>query len=93
MDDLDIVRRIDDLADEEHSLERAHTGQTLSDSEVERLRTIDANEICGEAEFVDDAIDEDEVTADERLLLDRKELNELGSLSTIARASPMSRPS
>jgi hypothetical protein len=41
MDDLDIVGRIDDLADEEHSLERALTGQALSDSELERLRTIE----------------------------------------------------
>ena len=38
MDDLDIVRRIDDLADQEHNLERAHAGQSLSDSELERLR-------------------------------------------------------
>ncbi len=38
----------------------------------------DPNEIGNEAEFVDDAIDDDEVDADEQLLLDRKELNELG---------------
>ena len=31
-----------------------------------------------EAEFVDDAIDDDEVSADEQLLLDKKELSELG---------------
>jgi hypothetical protein len=31
-----------------------------------------------DAEFVDDAIDDDEVDPDEQLLLDRKELNELG---------------
>jgi hypothetical protein len=37
----------------------------------------DPNEIGNEAEFVDDAIDDDEVDADEQLLLDRKELNEL----------------
>jgi hypothetical protein len=38
----------------------------------------DPNEIGNEAEFVDDAIDHDEVEPDEQLLLDRKELNELG---------------
>jgi hypothetical protein len=31
-----------------------------------------------EAEFVDDAIDDDEVSPREQLLLDRKELHELG---------------
>ena len=31
-----------------------------------------------EAEFVDDAIDDDEVSPREQLLLDRKELRELG---------------
>lgn len=31
-----------------------------------------------EAEFVDDAIDDDEVSPCEQLLLDRKELHELG---------------
>jgi hypothetical protein len=31
-----------------------------------------------DAEFVDDGIDDDEVSPDEQLLLDRKELNELG---------------
>jgi hypothetical protein len=36
------------------------------------------NEIGNEAEFPDDAIDDDEVDSDEQLLLDRKELNELG---------------
>jgi hypothetical protein len=38
----------------------------------------DPNEIGNEAEFPDDAVDDDEVEADEQLLLDRKELNELG---------------
>ena len=41
MDDLDIVRRIDNLTDKEHNLERAHTGQALSDSELERLRAVE----------------------------------------------------
>ena len=31
-----------------------------------------------DAEFVDDAIDDDEVTPEEQLLLDKKELAELG---------------
>jgi hypothetical protein len=31
-----------------------------------------------EAEFVDDAIDDDEVDVDDQLSLDRKELHELG---------------
>ncbi|HUA94139.1 MAG TPA: hypothetical protein VMB82_01285 [Acidimicrobiales bacterium] len=38
----------------------------------------DPQEIGDEAEFVDDATDDDEVSVDEQLLLDRKELNELG---------------
>ena len=38
----------------------------------------DINEIGNEADFVDDAIDDDEVGPDEQLLLDRKELHELG---------------
>jgi hypothetical protein len=40
--------------------------------------TTDPNEIGNEAEFPDDAIDDDEVAEDEQLLLDRKELNEAG---------------
>jgi hypothetical protein len=31
-----------------------------------------------DAEFVDDAIDDDEVSPEDQMLLDRKELNELG---------------
>jgi hypothetical protein len=38
----------------------------------------DPNDIGNEAEFVDDAIDDDEVDSDEQLLLDRKELDQLG---------------
>ena len=38
----------------------------------------DINETGNEADFVDDAIDDDEVDPDEQLLLDRKELHELG---------------
>ena len=36
------------------------------------------NETGNAADFVDDAIDDDEVDPDEQLLLDRKELHELG---------------
>jgi hypothetical protein len=42
------------------------------------MEDADPNDIGNEAEFVDDAIDDDEVDPDEQLLLDRKELNELG---------------
>jgi hypothetical protein len=38
----------------------------------------DALEDAQAADFVDDAIDDDEVSPDEQLLLDRKELDELG---------------
>jgi hypothetical protein len=41
MDDLEIVRQIDALADEEHKLERVHAGQALSGSELERLRAVE----------------------------------------------------
>jgi len=41
MDDMDIVRRISDLADEEHALERSHTGEALSEGELERLRAVE----------------------------------------------------
>jgi hypothetical protein len=38
----------------------------------------DPQEIGDEAEFVDDATDDDEVSPSEQLLLDRKELHESG---------------
>lgn len=41
MDDLEIVRRINDLAEEEHKLERAHEGEPLSEAEVAKLRDIE----------------------------------------------------
>ncbi|HET9608745.1 MAG TPA: DUF2630 family protein [Acidimicrobiales bacterium] len=41
MDDADIVRRISDLADEEHQLEQAHAGKALSDDELDRLRAVE----------------------------------------------------
>jgi hypothetical protein len=46
----------------------------MSDFDAERA----AQRAGDEAEFVDDAIDDDEVSPREQLLLDRKELNELG---------------
>jgi hypothetical protein len=39
---------------------------------------LDLDEPGTDAEFPDDAIDDDEVSPEEQLLLDRKELNELG---------------
>jgi hypothetical protein len=41
MDDLQIVARIGELSDEEHALERAHTGTALSGDELARLRAIE----------------------------------------------------
>ena len=41
MDDVEIVRRIGTLADEERSLEQLHTGKGLSDEEVARLRAVE----------------------------------------------------
>jgi hypothetical protein len=41
MDDLDIVQRIDDLADEEQNLERTHGGEPLSSPDLEQLRAIE----------------------------------------------------
>lgn len=41
MDDADIVRRISDLADEEHQLEQAHAGKALSDDELDRLQAVE----------------------------------------------------
>jgi hypothetical protein len=41
VDDLEVVRRISQLADEEHQLERAHAGTSLSDDELRRLREVE----------------------------------------------------
>ena len=41
MDDVEIVRRIGQLADEEHHLERSHEGGALSDEELARLRSLE----------------------------------------------------
>ncbi len=38
----------------------------------------DIDDLGQDAEFVDDAIDDDEVSPEEQLRLDRKELNEAG---------------
>jgi hypothetical protein len=36
------------------------------------------SDVADESEFVDDGIDDDEVSPEDQLLLDRKELRELG---------------
>ncbi len=41
MDDVEIVRRISTLAVEEHTLERSHLGNGLSDHELARLQAIE----------------------------------------------------
>lgn len=41
MQDVDIVGRIGELADEEHRVERAHQGDPLSEADTERLRSIE----------------------------------------------------
>lgn len=41
MDDTDIVRRINKLAEEEHGLERAHEGEELSGQDLERLHELE----------------------------------------------------
>jgi Protein of unknown function (DUF2630) len=43
MDDQEIVRRINELADEEHRLEQAHTGSALAYEELARLRAIEVS--------------------------------------------------
>ena len=40
MDDLEVVRRISELADEEHRLELAHAGTPLDD-ELQRMRAVE----------------------------------------------------
>jgi len=42
MDDQQIVRRIGQLADEEHRLERSHESTGLADDDLSRLREIEA---------------------------------------------------
>ncbi len=41
MDDSEIVGHINELADEEHRLERSHAGGGLSDEEQARLREVE----------------------------------------------------
>jgi hypothetical protein len=41
MDEIEIVRRISELVDDEHALERAHAGAAPSDEEVARLQAIE----------------------------------------------------
>jgi hypothetical protein len=41
MDDAEIARRISELADEEHRLERSHTDEGLDAEELARLRAIE----------------------------------------------------
>ena len=43
MDDQEIVRRITELADEEHRLEQAHAGSALAYEELARLRAIEVS--------------------------------------------------
>jgi hypothetical protein len=41
VDDQEIVRRIGELADEEHRLERSHGDDGLDDTELKRLRDLE----------------------------------------------------
>jgi uncharacterized protein DUF2630 len=41
MDDVEIVHRIGQLAEEERDLEQAHTGKGLSEDKVARLREVE----------------------------------------------------
>ena len=43
MDDQEIVRRINELADEEHRLEQAHAGSGLDVEKLSRLREIEVS--------------------------------------------------
>jgi hypothetical protein len=41
VDDVEIVRRIGQLADEERALEQSHAGHGLSDDDLTRLRSVE----------------------------------------------------
>jgi len=41
MDDSELIRRIGDLVDEEHKLERSHAGEPASEGDIERVRQIE----------------------------------------------------
>jgi hypothetical protein len=43
VDDRDIVQHINELADEEHRLERSHAGDGLDASQLDRLREIEVS--------------------------------------------------
>lgn len=43
MEDAEIVRRINELADEEHRLERSHADVGLDDAELARLQDIEVS--------------------------------------------------
>jgi len=43
MDDAEVARRIAELTDEEHRLERSHAGKGLSPDELERLRALEVS--------------------------------------------------
>jgi hypothetical protein len=43
MDDIEIVRRIGQLAEEERDLEQSHVGKGLSDDELSRLRSVEVS--------------------------------------------------
>jgi hypothetical protein len=43
MDDAELVQRINDLAAEEHALERSAAGAGLSDGELDRLHRIEVS--------------------------------------------------
>jgi hypothetical protein len=41
MDDAEIVRQINELADEEHRLEQSKVGEGLTEAELDRIRSIE----------------------------------------------------
>jgi len=41
VDDIDVVHRINELADEEHRLEQTHAGTPLNADELARLRSVE----------------------------------------------------
>lgn len=41
MDDAEIVRRVGELTDEEHQLERNHAGEPLTGEELDRLQSLE----------------------------------------------------
>jgi len=41
MDDAEIVRRVGELTDEEHQLERNHAGEPLTEDGLARLRSLE----------------------------------------------------